>query len=93
MTQYRSTQTPQTLRAALAGVSCVAVVLLTAWPAHLGAAPADAASAPIYTCVDSAGRRTPLTHGRIQLQSEGAETYFRDITLTPITRLPEIRAR
>jgi hypothetical protein len=43
--------------------------------------------------VDSAGRRTPLTHGRIQLQSEGAETYFRDLVLTPITRLPELRAR
>jgi hypothetical protein len=39
--------------------------------------------------VDGAGRRTPLTHGRIQLQSEGAETYFRDIVLTPIDRLPE----
>ena len=43
--------------------------------------------------VDSAGKRTPLTHGRIQLQSEGAETFFRDIVLTPITRLPELRAR
>ncbi len=43
--------------------------------------------------VDDAGRRTPLTHGRIQLQSEGAETYFRDIVLTPIDRLPELRVR
>jgi hypothetical protein len=43
--------------------------------------------------VDGQGRRTPLTHGRIQLQSEGAETYFRDIVLTPIGRLPELRAR
>jgi hypothetical protein len=43
--------------------------------------------------VDSTGRRTPLTHGRIQLQSEGAETYFRDITLTPIDRLPQLQAR
>ncbi len=43
--------------------------------------------------VDGDGRRTPLTHGRIQLQSEGAETYFRDIVLTPIDRLPEVRAR
>lgn len=32
----------------------------------------------------------PLTHGRIQLQSEGAETYFRRITLEPITRLPRV---
>ncbi|NML92859.1 3-keto-disaccharide hydrolase [Novosphingobium olei] len=39
---------------------------------------------------DEAGRRHPLTEGRIQLQSEGAETYLRDITLTPITRLPRI---
>lgn len=30
----------------------------------------------------------PLTHGRIQLQSEGAETFFRKITLTPIDSLP-----
>ena len=43
--------------------------------------------------VDAAGRRTPLTHGRIQLQSEGAETFFRDIVLTPIDRLPKLRAR
>ncbi len=32
----------------------------------------------------------PLTHGHVQLQSEGAETYFRDITLEPIDRLPKI---
>ena len=30
----------------------------------------------------------PLTHGRIQLQSEGAETYFRNIRIEPIGRLP-----
>lgn len=40
--------------------------------------------------VDSAGGRTPLTHGRIQLQSEGAETYFRNITLQSITTLPRL---
>ncbi|MDG3441366.1 3-keto-disaccharide hydrolase [Nitrospirillum amazonense] len=33
---------------------------------------------------------SPLTHGRIQLQSEGAETYFRRITLEPITSLPKV---
>lgn len=38
------------------------------------------------------GSRRPLTHGRIQLQSEGAETYFRNITVAPITRLPQIIA-
>ncbi|TWB40474.1 uncharacterized protein DUF1080 [Nitrospirillum pindoramense] len=36
------------------------------------------------------GAWVPLTHGRIQLQSEGAETYFRRITLEPITRLPRV---
>ena len=35
----------------------------------------------------------PLTHGAIQLQSEGAETFFRDIVLEPITALPKIVAR
>ncbi|TFI60108.1 DUF1080 domain-containing protein [Sphingomonas parva] len=36
------------------------------------------------------GTRTPLTHGRIQLQSEGAETWFRDISIEPIRTLPRI---
>jgi hypothetical protein len=36
------------------------------------------------------GRRRPLTSGRIQFQSEGAETFFRDIVVTPITRLPRL---
>jgi hypothetical protein len=36
------------------------------------------------------GTRTPLTHGRIQLQSEGAETWFRHITVEPIRSLPRI---
>ena len=34
----------------------------------------------------------PLTHGAIQLQSEGAETFFRDIVIEPITALPRIVA-
>jgi hypothetical protein len=34
----------------------------------------------------------PLTHGRIQLQSEGAETFFRHITLEPIKTLPKVVA-
>lgn len=38
------------------------------------------------------GKRTPLTHGRIQLQSEGAETWFRHITVEPIRSLPRIVA-
>jgi hypothetical protein len=38
------------------------------------------------------GTRQPLTHGRIQLQSEGAETWFRNITVEPIKKLPRIVA-
>ncbi|KTF70413.1 3-keto-disaccharide hydrolase [Sphingomonas sp. HT-1] len=38
------------------------------------------------------GSRTPLTHGQIQLQSEGAETWFRRITIEPIRSLPRIVA-
>lgn len=40
--------------------------------------------------VDEAGVRRPLTHGRIQLQSEGAETWFRNITVRPIRSLPRV---
>ncbi|HVJ03930.1 MAG TPA: DUF1080 domain-containing protein [Sphingomonas sp.] len=36
------------------------------------------------------GTRQPLTHGHIQLQSEGAETWFRAITVEPIRSLPRI---
>lgn len=36
------------------------------------------------------GRRQPLTHGHVQLQSEGAETWFRAITVEPIRSLPRI---
>lgn len=43
-----------------------------------------------FTTTDAKGAKIPLTGGRIQLQSEGAETYFRDITIQPITRLPKI---
>jgi len=39
---------------------------------------------------EGTGAKRPLVEGRIQFQSEGAETYFRDITITPITRLPQI---
>ncbi len=40
----------------------------------------------------SDGSRVPLTHGKIQLQSEGAETWFRNITIQPIATLPRIVA-
>ncbi len=39
------------------------------------------------------GSRRPLTHGHIQLQSEGAETWFRAITIEPIDALPRIVVR
>lgn len=40
--------------------------------------------------IDASGNRVPLTHGRIQLQSEGAVTYFRNIRVVPIKRLPKV---
>lgn len=40
--------------------------------------------------VDAEGRRTPLVRGRIQLQSEGAETFFRNIRVEPIRELPKL---
>lgn len=39
------------------------------------------------------GKRVALTHGRIQLQSEGAETFFRNIRVEPIATLPRLVAR
>jgi hypothetical protein len=36
------------------------------------------------------GQEIPLTKGKIQLQSEGAEVYYRNIRLAPITKLPDI---
>jgi len=38
------------------------------------------------------GRKTRLTKGHIQLQSEGAETLFRNIMVEPIAALPEVVA-
>lgn len=42
----------------------------------------------ITTTDEKTGKRIPLTRGRIQLQSEGAETFFRNISIEPIKRLP-----
>jgi hypothetical protein len=39
------------------------------------------------------GKRVPLTKGRIQLQAEGGTTYFRNIRIEPIRRLPKIVTR
>ncbi|UOY05839.1 DUF1080 domain-containing protein [Muricauda sp. SCSIO 64092] len=36
------------------------------------------------------GEIEPLTKGKIQLQSEGAEIFYRDITIQPIQSLPHI---
>lgn len=43
------------------------------------------------TTTDAAtGKTRPLTSGRIQFQSEGAETYFRNVTVEPIKSLPKV---
>ena len=35
------------------------------------------------------GKEVPLTKGRIQLQSEGAEVFYRNIEVRPLEKLPE----
>lgn len=45
---------------------------------------------PVMEVRDLKAGDQPLTHGAIQLQSEGAETFFRDMVLTPITALPKV---
>jgi hypothetical protein len=35
------------------------------------------------------GKEVPLTRGKIQIQSEGAEVFYRNIVLRPITNIPE----
>jgi hypothetical protein len=35
------------------------------------------------------GEEVPLTKGKIQLQSEGAEIFYRNIELTPIPEIPD----
>jgi len=35
------------------------------------------------------GKETPLTKGVIQLQSEGAEVYYRNIQIRPINKIPD----
>jgi hypothetical protein len=48
---------------------------------------------PVMEVRDLKADGQPLTHGAIQLQSEGAETFFRDIVLEPITALPKVVAK
>jgi hypothetical protein len=35
------------------------------------------------------GKDIPLTKGKIQLQSEGAEVFYRNIALKPLEKIPE----
>jgi len=50
--------------------------------------------AEALTTSDSKGMPTrPLTRGRIQLESEGAEAIFRNITIEPIDQLPRIEVQ
>lgn len=49
--------------------------------------------APLVEIHEARVKAAPLTHGRIQLQSEGAETFFRNVTIEPIRSLPAIVAR
>ncbi|RNI29725.1 DUF1080 domain-containing protein [Rufibacter immobilis] len=35
------------------------------------------------------GKATPLTKGKIQIQSEAAETYFKDIMIKPVSAMPK----
>ena len=35
------------------------------------------------------GKEVPLTRGKIQIQSEGAEVFYRDIALRPISKIPK----
>lgn len=35
------------------------------------------------------GKEVPLSKGKIQLQSEGAEIFYRNIQITPITEIPD----
>lgn len=43
----------------------------------------------LYHCAQvDAGKPTPLTKGKIQLQSEGAEVFYKQIRIRPITHIP-----
>lgn len=39
--------------------------------------------------IDAQGKEFPMTSGKIQLQSEAAEVYYRDIKIKPLTILPQ----
>jgi hypothetical protein len=44
----------------------------------------------LSTIDPATGKKVPLTSGRIQFQSEGAETLFRNIMVEPIDKLPRV---
>lgn len=44
----------------------------------------------LSTIDPATGKKVPLTKGRIQFQSEGAETLFRNILVEPIDKLPRV---
>jgi len=48
---------------------------------------------PVMEVRDLKAGDQPLTHGAIQLQSEGAEAFFRDIVLEPIATMPKMVAK
>lgn len=41
--------------------------------------------------IDNDGIETPLTKGRLELQSEAAEIFYRNIRIQPLTELPKIK--
>ena len=40
-----------------------------------------------HSTQEDKGQITPLTKGKIQIQSEGAEVFYKDILIEPINRL------
>ncbi|MDR6563325.1 MULTISPECIES: DUF1080 domain-containing protein [unclassified Arcicella] len=40
--------------------------------------------------ITSDGKEVPMTSGKIQLQSESAETFYRDIRIKPLTAMPKM---
>lgn len=44
---------------------------------------------PVNALLDATYKGKPVRSGKIQIQSEGAEVYYRDIKLRPIERFPE----
>jgi hypothetical protein len=43
----------------------------------------------ILTHIRKVGSKEPLTRGKIQIQSEGAEVFYRNIAIKPLSKIPE----